>query len=66
MRKGNVRVFNDRIKLIDGNSGLVRFVKVDDDGDIWIESDGHNPDRVYIPKALAGHLGRAVLRALRF
>lgn len=64
-RRNNLRVFNDRIKLTDDNSGITRFVRIDDDGDTWIETEDHEKC-IYFPKTMALAVANAVKRAQEF
>lgn len=63
-KRNHVRVFNERIKLAD-DGGIVRYVRVDDDGDTWIETEGQEKC-IYFPKRMALAVANAIKRAQEF
>lgn len=67
MTKSLITSRNERIRIETDNTH--RFVRVDCDGDIWVEDGDPSQDDVsaiYIPRDMASTVANAILRALKF
>ncbi len=61
----SVRLFNERVKVIDDNAGVVLYARVADDGDFWIE-DAQSDTAIYVPKAAINSVITALTRVKGF
>ena len=58
-------LYNERIKLYDPENNITRHVRVDDDGDVWVE-DPDGDTSIWFPKRLHAQLITALTRAKGF